>query len=274
MMVFLALATPLPASAGTAAVGSMESAVITSQATAPWTVMYRSYDTFRDTVWAWAVLPGVNGYLHLAITPPPGFSTGSLRIRVTSYQNQNGNPLGLTFAGTDQAYTSSPYFNFDVQNGAVLGTYTVNFQIYTPGASETSQATFYVKFQVNNDADTFAPRALVQSQISTTQTMQSQAFPITISLYNIGSELAAARGLPVWGNGIQVYLENAEFVDAALNGFDSYAAFDYNDPTGRALGGAHILEVYTSSIARGGSPILTANVRATGAVSSNLLLEL
>ncbi|MEM2994396.1 MAG: NEW3 domain-containing protein [Candidatus Bathyarchaeia archaeon] len=214
----------------------------------------RSYAT------AWTIVPGHEGYINLEIIKKFA-SADADYVCVDTWSDPQGKKSGITWQSTKQPYSPGQivFFEFSVASNAQQGVYTVYMTLYKDisGLIGIVYSRFKVYFVVRSGADTPSPKIAVSWDSIPTQIIYGKEITVKFYVKNVGTEGARTANWDWWGNGLQIYLENGEFTrEPKLTGYfpspGSWGAYDYNDPSGRNVVGAPIIEVYDDFINIGG----------------------
>jgi len=205
---------------------------------------------------AWTIVPGHDGCVELKIVKKVGMANADC-VSIDDWKDPTGGKSGITWKYNKHSYSPGQIvpFRFSVSSSAPQGVYTVYMTLYKDYWGIT-YSKFKVYFVVRDGADTQAPKIDVSWDPIPDSIMYGEEISIKFYLKNVGTEGARTANWVWFGNGLQIYLENGEFTRAPrLLGYidpGSWGAYDYNDPSGRPVEGAPIIEVYDDFINIGG----------------------
>lgn len=257
----------------------------------PWGHCYDIY--FRHSDWtrrskegrpletAWTIVPGHEGYVDLEIAKVISAADANY-VSIDDWKDPTGGKSGISWQYTKHSYTPGQIvpFGFSSASSAPQGVYTVYMTLYKEysGLIDIIYSKFKVYFVIRAGADTPAPKIEVTWSSIPSSIMYGQEISIKFYLKNKGTEGARTPNWDWWGNGLQIYLENGEFTRAPkLTGYfpspDSWGAYDYNDPRGRDVVGAPIIEVYDDFIGETETDTIEVYIRAKVA-SGNLKIKI
>lgn len=246
--------------------GGMEPAIIIEEPLGHFYDIYykqvdckRAFREGRGYETAWTIVPGSDPaglVFEIIMVRPPPYAANY--IQLYDWKDPKGGRSGISWDFDKVQYKSGDIvsFFFSVSSSALQGIYTAYFRLYYDRYDITC-ARFKAYFIIKAGADTPAPAISVTWDPIPSSIRYGEEITVRFYIKNVGTEGARTPDWQWWGNGLQIFLENGEFTRAPkLVGYfpspSSWGAYDYDDPKGRNVVGAPIIEVYDDFINIGG----------------------